>query len=231
MKYYRFQPINKLTLQNLNNQVNWVSDPYLFNDPFEFSHQSNFHLDENGKVKYVQGEELKNLEQIRERIKEYGVVCYSKDYQNNLLWSHYADNHSGMCLVFDIELENSNGLYEVNYTEQFPMIDLSDKEKIHEEILRIVTTKPKEWAYEQELRQVYIMKNMKYEYQGKLVQIIFGCRTKLDDIKMVANIARRYNPEIEISRTYPQPNTYKLATGTIPIGSTIPEYWLPNINI
>lgn len=33
MKYYRFQQINKLTLQNLNNQVNWVADPYLFNDP------------------------------------------------------------------------------------------------------------------------------------------------------------------------------------------------------
>ena len=61
----------------MNNQVNWVSDPYLFNDPFEFSHQRNFHLDENGEGKYVQGEELKKLEQIRESIKEYGVVCYS----------------------------------------------------------------------------------------------------------------------------------------------------------
>ena len=111
------------------------------------------------------------------------------------------------------------------------MIDLCNKSKIHEEILRIVTTKSKEWAYEQELRQVYIMKNMKYEYQGKLVQIIFGCRTKLDDIKMVTNIARSQNPEIEISRTYPQPNTYKLATNTIPNGSAIPEYWLPKINL
>ena len=37
MKFYRFQSINKLTLQNLTNQQNWVADPYEFNDPFEFS--------------------------------------------------------------------------------------------------------------------------------------------------------------------------------------------------
>jgi hypothetical protein len=27
-----------------------------------------------------------------------GVLCLSRDWQNAMLWSHYADKHSGMCL-------------------------------------------------------------------------------------------------------------------------------------
>ena len=40
-------------------------------------------------------------------LSKWGVACFTKDFQNPYLWSAYADQHSGVCLVFDREaLEN-----------------------------------------------------------------------------------------------------------------------------
>ena len=38
---------------------------------------------------------------------EWGLACFTKDFRNPYLWSAYADQHRGICLVFDREaLEN-----------------------------------------------------------------------------------------------------------------------------
>ena len=36
-------------------------------------------------------------------LSEWGVACFTKDFQNPYLWSAYADQHRGVCLVFDRE--------------------------------------------------------------------------------------------------------------------------------
>jgi hypothetical protein len=33
-----------------------------------------------------------------------GVLCFSQDWQNPLLWSHYGDKHKGICLGLDISV-------------------------------------------------------------------------------------------------------------------------------
>lgn len=228
MKFYRFQSINKITLQNLTNQKNWVADPYEFNDPFEFSFHDNILIDKNGNFKNFSIAEKANVMKFKDSINEYGVICYSSDYSNNLLWAHYGDNHRGMCLVFDVPKEKENGLYKVNYQELFPDIDLTDDANSHEEIKTIVTTKSIEWKYENEYRQVFIMKNMLQEFPGELVEIIFGCRTPYDDIKMVTNIALSKNPNIIISKMHINSSGYNLVKVTISNAKEIPEHWSIN---
>ena len=34
-------------------------------------------------------------------LSEWGLACFTKDFQNPYLWSAYADQHRGVCLVFD----------------------------------------------------------------------------------------------------------------------------------
>ena len=34
---------------------------------------------------------------------EWGVACFTKDFSNPFLWTTYADNNAGVCLVFDRE--------------------------------------------------------------------------------------------------------------------------------
>ncbi len=43
------------------------------------------------------------LEAFKNRMNEqYGIVCFSKNYDDPVLWSHYADSHRGVALVFEI---------------------------------------------------------------------------------------------------------------------------------
>lgn len=226
MKFYRFQSINKFTLQNLTNQNNWVADPFEFNDPFEFSLYDNVSIDKNGNHRNLNHIEKANVIKFKDSINEYGIVCYTSEFSNTLLWSHYADNHKGMCLVFDVE--NKDKLYKVKYQERFPEINLTDDANTHEEIKTIVTTKSIDWEYENEYRQVFIMKNMLYKYPGELVEIIFGCRTPYDDIKMVSNIAVSKNKNIKISKMHMDNATYSLGKVTIGDNTLIPEFWKIN---
>lgn len=230
MEFYRFQPINKLTLQNLNNQKNWVADPYEFNDPFEFSLYEEIMIDEYGDYRFLNIEEKANAMKFKEAINDYGVVCYSSNCYNNLLWSHYADNHKGMCLVFNVSQKNEKDLLKVNYQENFPEVNLIDGLDSNDEIIKIVTTKSKEWEYEKEYRQVFLFKNMLYEYPGELSEIIFGCRTPIEDIKMVASIAVNNNPKLIISKMHLDHSRYSLGKASIGDNKKIPNVWSkPNV--
>src|SRR5690606_30132625 len=31
-----------------------------------------------------------------------GVTCFSKNCKNLLMWAHYANNHTGMCIGYDL---------------------------------------------------------------------------------------------------------------------------------
>ncbi len=232
MKLYRFQAINKLTLQNLNNQKNWIADPYEFNDPFEFSLYDKLFIDSFGDSRPLTENETLNINKFRDEINNYGVVCYSSDFTNNLLWSHYGDHHKGMCLVFEISDEIKEKIHKVNYQERLPEINLTDDANTFDEITTIVTTKSKEWKYENEYREVFINKNMNYKYPGELVEIIFGCRTPFEDIKMVTNIAVNKNQKILISKMVMSNSQYCLGKMQIGDNTKIPEVWkLKNLKI
>src|SRR6516165_6791682 len=43
------------------------------------------------------------LERKERRIVElHSALCFSKSWNNILMWSHYADKHRGICLGFDV---------------------------------------------------------------------------------------------------------------------------------
>jgi hypothetical protein len=35
-------------------------------------------------------------------VETFGVLCFSRSWNNILMWSHYGDRHSGICLGFDV---------------------------------------------------------------------------------------------------------------------------------
>jgi hypothetical protein len=38
---------------------------------------------------------------VKEFGKRFGVICFCKEWENPLLWCHYADKHYGICLGFE----------------------------------------------------------------------------------------------------------------------------------
>lgn len=131
-------------LDNLKRQRLKVSEIEDLNDPFELS-----------------GPYLKTKEQ-RQRFrdwrrtmgKQYGALCFSRDWSNPVLWSHYAKKHTGMALGFEIPRDM---LMDVIYTSTRP-----PPESIYEAygtqaegeayVRSLLLTKFTDWAYEDEVR-------------------------------------------------------------------------------
>ncbi len=230
MKLYRYQPINKLTLINLSKQKNWVADPLEFNDPYEFRIRDIYDINSKGNLVYLDNESIELRQHFLRQLERYGVICYSNNDVNQLLWSHYADNHKGMCLVFEIPKEKEKGIKMVRYADTLPKIDFkNDNEEINKGLLEITTTKSKNWSYENEFRQIFFDKGIHVEYPGNLVEIIFGCRCSLNDIKLVFDIVKPDITKITFSKTFIQKNSFLMGISSKPhvegIPYEIPSYW------
>jgi hypothetical protein len=78
----------------------------------------------------------------------YGILCFSRDWQSPVQWSHYADRHRGICLGFDVKDSLVNKV--VYRKTRLPSEILNNfNEKTAQ---RIMLTKYLHWNYEQEVR-------------------------------------------------------------------------------
>lgn len=85
--------------------------------------------------------------------KQRGVICFSTDWENPLMWAHYGEKHYGMCLGFDIPDELAMRVsYEPNRLDF--NIDLSAPNAgVTPEIVKaMLLTKFEAWRYENEYR-------------------------------------------------------------------------------
>jgi len=73
------------------------------------------------------------------------MLCFSLDWQNPLLWSHYADRHRGLALGFDV---NEEKLKPVSYVETRPILKEIDIVVANS----LLFTKYVDWHYEREAR-------------------------------------------------------------------------------
>ena len=81
-----------------------------------------------------------------------GLLCFSKCWRNPVLWSHYAEEHKGICLGFDVP---ESCLHEVKYVPerlQFEQLIPDDGQLQH-----LLRTKFKDWRYEAEYRRIVLL--------------------------------------------------------------------------
>ena len=120
------------------------------------------------------------------------ICCFSKNCDNLLMWSHYANKHTGMCLEFDITkdtMETTKSLFQVRYTNVNQSVNYI--RNAEEYLFRLLVTKSLDWAYEQEFRAVKTEPGIKNEVPfdiAMLKSVIFGCRTTKKDILSIKNI-------------------------------------------
>lgn len=49
--------------------------------------------------------------------KNNGLLCFSRTWRNPVMWAHYADNHKGLCLCFEVRDEL---LQDIDYVTKRP---------------------------------------------------------------------------------------------------------------
>ena len=104
----------------------------------------------------------------------YGLLCFSRDWTDPVLWSHYADKHRGMCLGFDVAEQL---LLPVAYETERPPFPPELTEEFAKPLL---STKYKGWGYEKEAR-VFLRLDPLEERDG-LFYAGFSSRVKLKQV-------------------------------------------------
>ncbi|GAB3670063.1 DUF2971 domain-containing protein [Salinisphaera aquimarina] len=83
----------------------------------------------------------------------FGLLCFSRSRKSPLLWSHYADKHSGVAFEFDIDDEVVN---EVHYRLRRHVLDVDARIRqggfSEDDAIKLATTKSTHWRDEQEIR-------------------------------------------------------------------------------
>lgn len=142
--YYHFLS-SKHAMHDLERKMIRVSTLDTLNDPFELMPY----------LRYSKGEKIKRYMNIRKQISDkYGLLCFSRTWEEPLLWSHYADKHKGIALGFEIDnLDIFDVVYNPNpIRKQF---DLSNDSKTNKDLfLQLAQIKYKKWEYEQESRML-----------------------------------------------------------------------------
>jgi tetratricopeptide (TPR) repeat protein len=182
---YNYTSININTIKSILNEQLWLSHTNSFNDPVDPS------------IKQFK----KYKEDYNYLLDSIKVGCLTTKKDNTLMWSHYADNHRGICIEYDIGkiYEKDNLIInKVNYN--MPIItnkSIADNEILEidniNRLIELFSLKSNEWKYEKEYRILYYDKERKKD--GILIDcpiksICFGTETSEDDKKLIRKIIK-----------------------------------------
>lgn len=98
---------------------------------------------------------------------QFGVLCVSARRDSILMWGHYCNKHRGLVIGFDSSHEffkRAKGLRPVDYVRERVLYDSSwEVRGVAERKYRdqLIFSKNDEWAYEQELRQLFNLTGLK----------------------------------------------------------------------
>lgn len=163
--------------------------PRYFNDPYDCLHQ-NFkikfsyedvkHLSDKISAKFRPSEQelktaIKNHNDIFDISYFYSMSCFSEKNDSMLMWSHYARNHSGICLEFEFVDELISNTKQIDYVdENFDLKNLTPE--------KAILIKHKDWSYEKEWRYIRFSKRAATRYALSAINILIKSKIPADDL-------------------------------------------------
>lgn len=157
----------------------------------------------------------------------YGVTCFSERYDIALMWSHYANKHTGICVEYDFsKLEVNNRLlvqlFPVIYTKArqcFPNgVSYDENEKFvmstapfsTHQIIKNLISKSDVWSYEKEWRLIGFLRELKdQKLQLPIISKIYlGVNISTKNRDKVIQLAK--NKNIPIFQLYLSNSKYEL---------------------
>ena len=241
---YKYREINSKGLkETITNGEIFFSDPTNFNDPFDCKPKIRIYNSEYKRNKYYKElikskrphltpheikkelktnpylKKLRNASYINEMavklIKSYGIYCLTEVPDDILMWSHYSDSHTGICLQFNAteELSIFWEAYMVTYQEKYPEVNMMEIGK-YKQFFNLFATKSQHWKYEKERR---VIKDENdggskiYTFNTKLLTgIILGAKISQQDEDTVLNWVNKKSTPTAIYRATINNDAYKL---------------------
>lgn len=147
---------------------------------------------------------------LHRAMSDYGIICMSSGTKDPVLWSHYADAHSGIAIEF--EHPNDDTLLKVIYSDERLSIhadEMLEKDEIIYPFLKeLVKRKARNWKYENEYRMFVklsncIAKKELYFYpisDDIILRIILGARCKVSESYILRLLAQKGWNSVKVVR-------------------------------
>src|SRR5690606_35596928 len=233
----------------LTNDTLQFSHPSVFNDPFDCNvslfefekeeikgftrntikkHKGNdfyerfrLHRNFSQKPTEVAREEMKKI--FEGENSNRGVTCFSRNSTNLLMWAHYADNHTGVCIGYDLlalieyitAINKESCLLPVDYQKKITLLkNFSDLEAI----MAWFRTKNEVWHYEEEIR--LISRPLAFDENNRfyftipteiIKEVQFGSAICTDKKKELTTILKCRYPHVNLYDIRPDYNTFTLS--------------------
>ncbi len=213
---YKYLPMNAGSLCVLTEGTIKFSDPFSFNDPFDcqpvvlpatlagYSVKRPNIEAALGHRSLSPAKRLIANQRVNNRLGSYmleggllkdmfgsmhvSICCLSSDPLDILMWSHYAEFHSGFVVEFKVPLTKQASFLEearlyplpVRYTDDRPVLDVCDLDLEPAKLLdTVILSKARQWEYEKEhriIRRGGPSEFPKYQ-RSMLTSVIAGCKT------------------------------------------------------
>jgi hypothetical protein len=188
MNVYRFLPAKwaKVALVEKRLKCSLLNE---LNDPFELLAYS-----------FKTHSERRAIDLVKQKLGQTtALLCCSKSWSNPVLWSHYAEDHKGICLEFDVLDERI--CREVKYiTDRIPFDGVMSPDVA----LNILYSKFHHWEYEDEVR---LGTGMNEKENGKVfiafgqmlkaTKVILGERCS-ESVAEITQLARDHGHELDV---------------------------------
>lgn len=167
--------------------------------------------DATDRFNYIRSNPKKHWEENRQAIIDmdanfYGILSLTHNPGNILMWSHYANFHTGFCLGIDMimfcseiakEFQSSGcKIGPVCYKDEYPEVDFNATALMKS--INLCFTKSLCWEYEEEYRFVFpnnANKVIKYP-KGVIKELYLGCKMPDNHIDEIIKFLKDENLKI-----------------------------------
>jgi hypothetical protein len=166
--------------------------------------------------------------EIRSAMADTSIFCLSETHDNLLMWSHYAQNHTGAVIKFLSLPQVDSPLIlaqPVRYTAQIPRREFASmmdfQKSLTDTIEQITLTKSDVWAYEREWRIVAGLRDKTQTYEilrfvpEEVGEVYLGCKIANDDQEKIVELTRSLYPAARIFQAEKHPREFALVFGEV----------------
>lgn len=234
-KFYKYRSCKNIDFieEIISENKIWAASPLDFNDPFDCIPFMDAGKNNRDFIKWAKQAIDKRLprperclffKEIKKKMNkspnhlidcwrtlmgEYGVVSFASEFDNLLMWSHYADDHKGVCIEFSLadvrEIEGLGVVGAVEYNQDRPTMSLfseivlqiissdDNSEHLYSLLKQALFTKYEGWAYEKEWRWIKRIDNGNRHIilpQGCISRIIMGVSSSQQDKTKIRDLIK-----------------------------------------
>jgi len=161
--------------------------------------------------------ERQRLQDIRDTRNRIGVFCLTEVSDDILMWSHYADQHRGICLEFTLSSQEHIDFFaqasEIKYQDSFPEVNPFTRSPPGKKLTLMALRKSTRWKYEKEWRILKVDGPGKETLPPRLItSVILGARISPDNRQLVLQWVAAHPTPIRVRQAELKKSEYGVET-------------------